>query len=66
MDNLEITKEIVLKLIETGQINRPINQNGATYSGETANEKYIEEVCKAYKTVFQTVNKAYRGEFTNL
>lgn len=63
MDKFEITKEIVLKLIETEKIARPINQNGASYSAEEANEKYIEEVCKAYKAVYQTVQKAEAGEF---
>lgn len=63
MDNLEITKEIVLKLIETGKIAQPIDKTKRAYSPEEANEKYLEEVCKAYKTVYQTVNKAFNGEF---
>jgi len=49
----EATMNIVLKMIETGKI--IIDAETGPDKQHKQNTKYIEEVCKAYKTVLKTV-----------
>lgn len=49
---LEITRDIVVKMLSEKLISTSINS-----TAEARNKSYIEEVCKAIKTVYQTVDE---------
>jgi len=53
MTNEEITKEIIVTMIQMGKI-LPASSGNA----EICNKSYNEELCKAYIAVYKTVNNA--------
>ena len=61
-DHIESTKDIVIKMIEVGNIKRPLTKDGYEYPAEDANERYLEEVCKAFKKVYKTIDDSWNGK----
>jgi hypothetical protein len=59
LDKFEITKEIVLKMIECDKI----VPKDASLDGQ--NDSYVEEVCKAYETVYKTIHKSINRVFND-
>ncbi|MEN6567142.1 MAG: hypothetical protein ABFC57_12680 [Veillonellales bacterium] len=53
MTDSEITKEIVIAMVNNQEIKGTNGQNQSTY-----NASYVTEVCKAFDAVYQTVSKA--------
>lgn len=60
MSNEEIAKEILICILQQDKI-QPTSGNGQ----EEYNKTYIEEVCKAYNTVYQTVCNASKSKHEN-
>lgn len=58
MTSEEIAKEILISMIEHDKISPTINT-----TREDINKSYVEEVCKAYSTVYQTVCNASKSKY---
>lgn len=50
-DNLEITRDIVLKMIETGYLKKQ------EAPGKNLSQNNTEEICKTFEAVYHTVSK---------
>lgn len=57
----EIARDIILKMIEHGKIERP--KCKGEYNSSEANDLYVSEVCKAFKTVCKTVSEVSIGKW---
>ena len=53
-DKLEVTRDIVLKMLDEKLISISAKSNESI---EDRNKAYVNEVCKAFKTLYQTVSE---------
>jgi hypothetical protein len=58
MTNEEITKEIIISMIQHDKIGPTSTKNI-----EELNSSYTQAVCKAFDTVYQTVSKTSKSKY---